>query len=166
MESTKKRRPPQFRHLPKEKGMLPSSFYYPLVVIHRLFSKETEVVMESASKRDNTAVLKEDSGQHSEHNESIDGASDLESSDKHDKPVDRNSGSEKLLLRDLTKKAYAPSSLHNLKSDPLHKRRGRYLDQASRQGREGKERGQPNMKMRMDAMLERIKQNLHDGSGS
>lgn len=57
-------------------------------------------------------------------------------------------------LRDLTRRAYAPESLHTFKSDPLRRRKG----QAGKRGTTG--RGQPNMKLRMNALLERIKQNV------
>ena len=92
--------------------------------------------------------------QPSTHDESIDqGTSESKPSDKHDRPVDesRNGITDKSGLRELAKKAYASSSLHNYKSDPLHKRRGR-------EGRQSQGRGQPNMKLRMNAMLEKIKQ--------
>jgi hypothetical protein len=65
-------------------------------------------------------------------------------------------------LRDMTKEAYSRSSLHTYKSDPLHRNRGR--GGSSQSGREaeaargrGRGRGQPNMKLRMGAMLEKIK---------
>lgn len=62
-------------------------------------------------------------------------------------------------LRDLFQEAYSKSSLHTYKSDPLKKRRGEQV-----RGRGGnatsasaRGRGQPNMKLRMNAMLEKIK---------
>jgi hypothetical protein len=60
-------------------------------------------------------------------------------------------------LRELTKTAYASSSLHNHKSDPLHKRRG---ESSIQQGGIDRSRGQPNMKLRMNALLEKIKQDF------
>ncbi|KAL5529698.1 hypothetical protein ACEPAG_5683 [Sanghuangporus baumii] len=94
-------------------------------------------------------------------------------------------------LRELSRRAYAPSSLHSFKADPLHRRKDRVISphpkerksskvigarivvpssQArSDQGRGGRNshtnpgrqerqrRGQPDMKLRMEAMLERIK---------
>ena len=72
-------------------------------------------------------------------------------------------------LRDLERIAYAPASLHSYKSDPLHKHKRKSGDSASAssrgQGRPargarggfGARRGQPNIKLRMSAMLERIK---------
>lgn len=68
-------------------------------------------------------------------------------------------------LRELSKKAYAPASLHNHRSDPLHRRKGESSSnrggpsRGSGPGR-GRGRGQPNMKLRMNAMLEKIKQDL------
>lgn len=65
-------------------------------------------------------------------------------------------------LRDLTREAYSRSSLHTYKADPLRQgstSRGRG---GNRGGQRGGERGhgQPNMKLRMDAMLEKIKRDF------
>ncbi|KAF9566295.1 hypothetical protein CPC08DRAFT_758982 [Agrocybe pediades] len=60
-------------------------------------------------------------------------------------------------LRDLEKEAYSKSTLHTFKSDPLKKHSGRGNSTGGRRPETG--RGQPNMKLRMNAMLERIKQN-------
>jgi len=69
-------------------------------------------------------------------------------------------------LRDLSRQAYAPESLHTFKADPLHRHRGHTHSAqrgrgfgaggSSRSGGGG-ERGQPNMKLRMNALLEKIK---------
>lgn len=85
-------------------------------------------------------------------------------------------------LRDLQRMAYSPASLHTHKSDPLHRHRGA----ASSRGRggrggdrgrgrgggrggeprgrggvqRGRGRGQPDMGLRMKAMLEKIKQDF------
>ena len=66
-------------------------------------------------------------------------------------------------LRELKREAYSQSALHTFKSDPLKK-----LDQTGRGGGSrgrGKGfiergRGQPNMKLRMNVMLEKIKQSF------
>ena len=66
-------------------------------------------------------------------------------------------------LRELKREAYSQSALHTFKSDPLkkhdHSRRG---GESRRKGKGFIERGrgQPNMKLRMNVMLEKIKQNL------
>jgi hypothetical protein len=73
-----------------------------------------------------------------------------------------------LSLRDLTREAYSRSSLHTFKSDPLNRRRGDNRGRGRGEGRgRGKgahrgemRKGQPNMKLRMDAMLEKIKRDL------
>jgi len=59
-------------------------------------------------------------------------------------------------LRDLFRKAYSKESLHTYKSDPLKK--GRRQQQGAGRGGNAASRGQPNMKLRMNAMLEKIKQ--------
>jgi len=62
-------------------------------------------------------------------------------------------------LRELKRKAYSQSTLHTFKSDPLKKR-----DQGKRVGGSNgfteRGKGQPNMKLRMSIMLEKIKQDF------
>jgi len=66
-------------------------------------------------------------------------------------------------LRELKREAYSQSTLHTFKSDPLKKR-----DQGKRVGGSRgrgngfieKGKGQPNMKLRMNVMLEKIKQDF------
>jgi len=69
-------------------------------------------------------------------------------------------------LRDMTREAYSQSSLHTFKSDPM--RRNRVRSGGSQRGGGarvinppaggiGQGRGQPNMKLRMGALLEKIK---------
>jgi hypothetical protein len=73
-------------------------------------------------------------------------------------------------LRDMAREAYSRSTLHQYKSHPLQQKRGRSTrwaergsggreDEESGRGR-GRRRGQPNMKLRMDVMLEQIKRSL------
>ena len=54
-------------------------------------------------------------------------------------------------VRELLREAYSKSTLHTFKSDPLKKR----TPSAGRKGEIGK--GQPNMKLRMNALLAKIK---------
>jgi len=61
-------------------------------------------------------------------------------------------------LRDLFRKAYSKESLHTYKSDPLKKRRGGRQQGTGQRANAAASRGQPNMKLRMNAMLEKIKQ--------
>ncbi|KAF8803493.1 hypothetical protein BYT27DRAFT_6726284 [Phlegmacium glaucopus] len=64
-------------------------------------------------------------------------------------------------LRELKREAYSQSALHTFKSNPLKKR-----DQGRKDGGSNTKRfiergrGQPNMKLRMNVMLENIKQNF------
>ena len=62
-------------------------------------------------------------------------------------------------VRDLMKEAYSRSTLHTFKADPL-KRHGQNSSGRGGRGRGRPElgRGQPNMKLRMNAMLAKIKQ--------
>ena len=67
------------------------------------------------------------------------------------------------LLRELKREAYSQSALHTFKSDPLKKRdQGKKGTGSRRKGDMfiGRGRGQPNMKLRMNVMLEEIKQNF------
>ncbi|KAF9452272.1 hypothetical protein P691DRAFT_795236 [Macrolepiota fuliginosa MF-IS2] len=87
----------------------------------------------------------------------------------HNKNNSANTGKDggddgdELSLRDLFQKAYSRSSLHTYKSDPLKRRRndqtqGRGFSRGGRGGAaSARGRGQPNMKLRMNAMLEKIK---------
>ncbi|KAF9477367.1 hypothetical protein BDN70DRAFT_881268 [Pholiota conissans] len=79
---------------------------------------------------------------------------------------------EPISLRELTRQAYSKETLHNYKSDPLKKHctrgdrgsRGGALGRGRGHGRgDGRSttgRGQPNMKLRMNAMLAKIKQDF------
>ncbi|KAL5532663.1 hypothetical protein ACEPAF_4437 [Sanghuangporus sanghuang] len=95
-------------------------------------------------------------------------------------------------VRELSRRAYAPASLHSFKADPLHRRKDAVTGSHPEEGKSSKvtgtrtvtppsqarsdhgrgggrnnrtssgrqqsqRRGQPNMKLRMEAMLERIK---------
>jgi hypothetical protein len=80
-------------------------------------------------------------------------------------------------LRDLAREAYSPSALHHYKSHPLHRRKEGSEGSTSevRRGEMGNEtngkrtrredgrkerRGQPNMRLRMNFMLEKIKRDF------
>ncbi|KAL0580258.1 hypothetical protein V5O48_001763 [Marasmius crinis-equi] len=63
----------------------------------------------------------------------------------------KDNASQSVDLRELARKAYSRESLHTYKSDPL-KRRPR-----EEHAKKGGGRGQPNMKLRMNVMLEKIK---------
>jgi hypothetical protein len=64
-------------------------------------------------------------------------------------------------VRDMMREAYSRASLHTYKSDSLHRGRSGSSrgDKASYRmtGERGRGKGQPNMKLRMGAMLEKIK---------
>ena len=64
-------------------------------------------------------------------------------------------------LRELLRKAYSRESLHTYKSDPLHRGKGRPA--LHRGGTKGTGRGQPDMKLRMNALLEKIKRDVAAG---
>jgi hypothetical protein len=65
-------------------------------------------------------------------------------------------------LRELKREAYSQSTLHTFKSDPLikHKQGKRVSGRGRGNGFIERGRGQPNMKLRMNVMLEKIKQNF------
>ena len=64
-------------------------------------------------------------------------------------------------LRELFRKAYSRESLHTYKSDPLHRGKGRPTLHRSGTKRTG--RGQPDMRLRMNALLEKIKRDIAPG---
>ncbi|CCM02405.1 uncharacterized protein FIBRA_04503 [Fibroporia radiculosa] len=80
-------------------------------------------------------------------------------------------------LRELQSQAYSRSSLHTRKSDPLHRRRGSDMKRAdapaggrgrgrgqggrgAASSQRGRGRGQPDMRLRMNVMLEKIKRDF------
>ncbi|KAI6150182.1 hypothetical protein EDD17DRAFT_1491840 [Pisolithus thermaeus] len=67
----------------------------------------------------------------------------------------------KVSLRELKRQAYSPSTLHNHKSDP-RKRRGADTSSPHSASKNPSRhtKGQPNMKLRMNAVLEKIKRDL------
>ena len=66
--------------------------------------------------------------------------------------------SSQVSLRELAREAYSPSSLHSYKSRPLgHKSRKPMIDQSTSNPRSSA-RGQPNMKLRMNVLLQKIQQ--------
>lgn len=71
---------------------------------------------------------------------------------------------EKLSLREMQNQAYSRSSLHTFKSHSLHKTRGSdRMGPGRGRGRgfqEARGRGQPDMRLRMNAMLEKIKRDF------
>lgn len=89
----------------------------------------------------------------------------------HHRDREEDEGEREKSLRDLKREAYDKKNLHNFRADPLHKHsgRGRFSHTRGlggggrgggpgRGGYRGREpRGQPNMKLRMDYMLEKIK---------
>lgn len=73
-------------------------------------------------------------------------------------------------LRELQKQAYSPATLHHYKSRPLHHPKGRNAPHGTRTPESSRKRdvgggsrnpsrrgGQPDMRLRMSAMLEKIK---------
>lgn len=74
----------------------------------------------------------------------------------------RTPGKDDASLRELFRKAYSRESLHTYKSDPLHRGKGRPSAQ-HRGGARATGRGQPDMKLRMNALLEKIKRDVAAG---
>ncbi|KAH9483984.1 hypothetical protein JR316_0003462 [Psilocybe cubensis] len=74
------------------------------------------------------------------------------------KGKDEDKSAESVSLRELTREAYSRSTLHTFKADPLKKR----YDGKDKNNKRGAStgRGQPNMKLRMNAMLAKIKQDF------
>lgn len=72
-------------------------------------------------------------------------------------------GQKKLTLRELNALAYSRSSLHTFKSTQHRSQENRGKSNGSRSSRgsfSGRGRGQPDMRLRMNAMLEKIKRDL------
>jgi len=82
---------------------------------------------------------------------------DLPPTKKHKIPEEDSQVVEPPSLRKLKREAYSQSTLHTFKSDLLKKRDQSKRDR-SRGGVFERGRGQPNMKLRMNVLLEKIKQ--------
>jgi len=67
-------------------------------------------------------------------------------------------GKDDVSLRELFRKAYSRESLHTYRADPLH--RGKARPSQHLGGTRGTGRGQPDMKLRMNALLEKIKRDV------
>jgi len=78
-----------------------------------------------------------------------------------DKYSQSDRGEDDAPLRELFRKAYSRESLHTYKSDPLHRGKGRLAQH--RGGTRGTGRGQPDMRLRMNALLEKIKRDVAPG---
>ncbi|KAG7452640.1 uncharacterized protein BT62DRAFT_1070385 [Guyanagaster necrorhizus] len=64
-------------------------------------------------------------------------------------------------VREMKRNAYSKASLHSYKADPLNKRKsGGQFSTRNRDRNGGRGKGQPDMKLRMNAMLEKIKRDL------
>ncbi|KAF6764836.1 hypothetical protein DFP72DRAFT_1162759 [Ephemerocybe angulata] len=81
----------------------------------------------------------------------------------HPQDAANEDGDRPASLRDLKREAFSKTKLHTFKADPLHKHSGRGQSFNARgrggsgpPGRGGR-RGQPDMRLRMDYMLEKIK---------
>jgi len=82
------------------------------------------------------------------------------SGQKPDKPQ-ASRGDDDESFRELFRKAYSRESLHTYKSDPLHRGKGRPAPR--RGGTKGMGRGQPDMKLRMNVLLEKLKRDVAAG---
>ncbi|KAH9951229.1 hypothetical protein B0H21DRAFT_270757 [Amylocystis lapponica] len=91
-------------------------------------------------------------------------------SKNHEESADGDRLEQKAALRELSKQAYSRSSLHTHKADPLHRHRTTDLrlgESSGGRGRgrargapRGRGRGQPDMRLRMNVMLEKIKRDF------
>ncbi|KIO13604.1 hypothetical protein M404DRAFT_19035 [Pisolithus tinctorius Marx 270] len=79
-----------------------------------------------------------------------------------DKHSAETSTTNQVSLRELKRQAYSPSTLHTHKSDPVRKRRDTNASSPHSVKKDPSHhtKGQPNMKLRMNAMLEKIKRDL------
>ncbi|KIM62074.1 hypothetical protein SCLCIDRAFT_25290 [Scleroderma citrinum Foug A] len=82
-------------------------------------------------------------------------------------PLASSPPTSKTSLRDLTRQAYSRSTLHTHKSGPLRKQRGPNVPFSRERSKDNqvnkpshRPNGQPDMKLRMNAMLEKIKRDL------
>ncbi|KIJ69225.1 hypothetical protein HYDPIDRAFT_80937 [Hydnomerulius pinastri MD-312] len=182
----KTRKPPTFQHLPKNRAKKLKQSWIENKKIKNKW--KAQKIREGLTKKP-SSVAEENPGQEEEENDSESDGSEAHSrADDVDldapisnrkttgrqkgRPAEAPSNAEKPSLRDMKRQAYSPSSLHSQKVDPLLRRRGGPPSRGanSHRGRggrgggdfsnRGREKGQPNMKLRMNAMLEKIKRDF------
>ncbi|CAG7846048.1 SubName: Full=Uncharacterized protein {ECO:0000313/EMBL:CCA69220.1} [Serendipita indica DSM 11827] len=165
-QKDKKRKPPRFVHLPAQQAIKAKQAWVHKVKLRSKWAKQKRSL---ASGSNAIPATKRDQAEGEE--DSKESVHDQDTPRKRHRPQEHPNSLKKRRLdepkrsqeeeaalkaqkervRELARKAYAPESLHTFKSDPLGRRRGQGNNPNSRG------RGQPNMKLRMNALLEKIK---------
>ncbi|EIW51705.1 uncharacterized protein TRAVEDRAFT_136591 [Trametes versicolor FP-101664 SS1] len=158
-----KRKPPTFQHLPLDRAKKLKQSWVETQKIKSKWKaqKRKEGLVAPRAQLEHMLDTPADKAGQSDEEKDDEALSQTSSADRAKKPE------EKLTLRELQDKAYSKESLHRHKSHPLkgHKApassRGRGGRGGSSRGApRGRGGGQPDMGLRMKAMLEKIKQDL------
>ncbi|KAG2157327.1 hypothetical protein DEU56DRAFT_14744 [Suillus clintonianus] len=181
VEGTKRKKPPTFGHLPVNRAKKLKQAWVENTKIKSQWKAQKK--REGLLQRKAEAPSNGDSPAHEEKPDVVDSE---ESGSSHSKDQDIDSGTHPerkqrvatnssagsgISLRELGKQAYSRNSLHTYKANPKRHdtkpSRGANPQRGSTMGRRGassgdrgREKGQPNMKYRMTAMLEKIKRDF------
>ncbi|KAJ3738841.1 hypothetical protein DFH05DRAFT_1530995 [Lentinula detonsa] len=177
-ESRKKKKPPSFKHYPAARAKsLKKAWVEKAKIKSKWKSERQKMEMPSSSLPTETGNASEEENSTEFEDEYDEGLGDErvgtvvtpEPSVKPSRTPRPNPASTSQMkqtkdyntqnLRDLTRTAYSRETLHTYKSDPLNRRGNANGGRGN--GRGGiRGRGQPNMKLRMGAMLEKIKRDF------
>ncbi|RDX56717.1 hypothetical protein OH76DRAFT_1426454 [Lentinus brumalis] len=162
-QGVKRKKPPTFQHLPAERAKKLKQSWVETQKIKSKWKaqKRKEGLVAPRTHLDLVAGADEEKDTRGSGEESDKEAEETSTSGSSDQIEEQPPS-----LRDLQRMAYSRSSLHTHKSDPLHRHRGGVMPNGrggggrdeGRGGPRGRGRGQPDMGLRMKAMLEKIKQ--------
>ncbi|KAI0331121.1 hypothetical protein GY45DRAFT_1249524 [Cubamyces sp. BRFM 1775] len=171
----KRKKPPTFQHLPAERAKKLKRSW---VEVQKIKSK-----WKAQKRKEGLVAPRSHDGSSGDEESEAESSDEVPPATKHSKDRHGQSASkqqavkhadkaqEKNSLRELQKQAYSKASLHNHKSRPLNRYKGPASSRGQDAGRggrgrgatprgRGREKGQPDMGLRMKAMLEKIKQDL------
>ncbi|KJA27495.1 hypothetical protein HYPSUDRAFT_179588 [Hypholoma sublateritium FD-334 SS-4] len=157
----KRKNPPTFHHLPINRAVtLKKAWVEKTKIKSRWKAQKRKDGIVAAATLDTPVYGSDDRGKSPRNDDNIvyGKSSNLSGSDSEEAGV----AAEPLSLRELTKQAYSRDTLHTYKADPLkkHRKSGNGRNPARAGGAAATNHGQPNMKLRMNAMLAKIKQDF------
>ncbi|KAI0362176.1 hypothetical protein OH77DRAFT_1441466 [Trametes cingulata] len=163
----KRKKPPTFQHLPAERAKKLKRSWVEVQKIKSKWKaqKRKEGLAASRPQLEHMVDAREgEADDESDESQGEEGTSHSSNAESESVPPEK--AQEKPSLRELQKMAYSKASLHNHKSHPLNRHKGPATSRGrgggtrgSPRGR-GRGRGQPDMGLRMKAMLEKIKQDF------
>ncbi|KAG2078098.1 hypothetical protein BDR04DRAFT_1124666 [Suillus decipiens] len=174
-EGTKRKKPPTFGHLPFNRAKKLKQSWVESTKIKSQWKaqKKREGVLQRKSElpsNDDPPPAHQDEPDRSNLKESHSKVQGSHSGSHPEQLVPNNSADGRISLRELGRQAYSRNSLHTYKANTKRRdtkpSRGTNPQRGSTGGRgasfgdRGRDKGQPNMKYRMTAMLEKIKRDF------